>query len=323
MKVLVCGGSGFIGGAICQGLRAAGHEVVRGVRRPAEPGDIAIDYSRDLSAADWIDRLRGIDVVVNAIGIIVEQRGSRFVDLHQRAPIALFTAATQAGVRRVIQISALGADRGTTPYFTTKFAADTALQSLAIEWQILRPSLVSGDDGASAKMFRTVATLPVLVMPALGAAKFQPVHIDDVVAAVVRAAAPETPARQTIEVVGATGVSYRAMLETYRRALGLRPTLCLTIPASLMALAARCAALVPGVPLTPDNWSMLRAGSAGDATVLTRLLGRPPRGINDFISPEAAPKLRAQALAGWRWPFLAAALAVVLLVLGIGFVILR
>ncbi|MCC6203199.1 MAG: NAD(P)H-binding protein [Gammaproteobacteria bacterium] len=323
MKVLVCGGSGFIGSALSQGLRAAGHEVIRGVRRPETSSDISIDYGRDVTPAAWVDRLRGFDAVVNAVGIIVEQRTARFVDLHQRAPIALFNAAAQVGVRRIIQISALGANRGTTPYFITKFAADTALRALAIEWQILRPSLVYGDNGASAMMFRTVATLPILVVPALGEAAFQPVHIDDVVAAVVRAVAPESPARQEVDVVGATRVTYRAMLESYRRALGLRPTLCLTIPAPMMALAARCAALVPGAPLTPDTWSMLRAGSAGDDTALTHLLGRPPRGIEEFIPADAVPTLRAQALAGWCRPFLAAVLALTLLVLTIGFVVVR
>lgn len=306
MKILVCGASGFIGSAVCARLAAEGHEVLRGVRRAQGPDDVAIDYSRDLQPAAWRERLRGVDAVVNAVGIIREQGAASFEALHARAPAALFAACAEAGVRRVVQVSALGAANGDTPYFTSKRAADEALMALPLAWTILRPALVFGPGGDSAAMFCQVASMPLMAAPALGGARFQPVHVDDLVQAVLAALDPATPAQRVVDVAGRDTVSYDAMLATYRAAMGFAPAPLLHIPAPLMACAARVAGKIPGVPLTPDNWRMLRAGSAlapDDRTgpaVLRELLGRAPRAIADFIGPAEREPLRQRALAGWR-----------------------
>lgn len=312
MKILVCGGSGFIGAALVRGLRAAGHEVVRGVRRPREPGDLAVDYAKDTDVAAWLPRLAGFDAVVNAVGIIAERPVVRFIDLHQHAPIALFEACARAGVRRVVQISALGADTGDTAYFRTKNAADQALMQLPVEWQILRPSLVYGEDGASASSFRMLASLPVIALPALPAsAAFQPVHLDDLVAAVQILIDPRTPPRQSVACTGATRHSFREMIAAYRDAMGLGAALWVKVPGFLMALAARITRFIPGVPLNPETWRMLQQGSAADAGDFARLLGRPPCGLADFIDPRSAELLRRRALAGWQLPMLRIVLAAV------------
>lgn len=312
MRILVCGASGFIGSALTRGLRAAGHEVVRGVRHPREAGDIAIDFARDTSAATWIPRLAGIDAVVNAVGIIAERPGLRFVDVHERAPIALFEACVEAGVQRVVQISALGADTGDTTYFRTKLAADTALMGQPLEWQVLRPSLVYGEDGASAAAFRMLASLPVIALPSLPeTALFAPVHVDDLVAAVLLAVDPGTPAGQCVECVGATRHTLRDMIATYRKAFRLCPALWLAIPRPIMAAAARVASLVPGVPLNPETWRMLQQGSAADAAGFSQLLGRQPRALANFMSDSDAERLGARAAAEWQFPLLRISLAAV------------
>ncbi len=110
----------------------------------------------------------------------------------------------------MVQISALGAAQGDTPYFRSKHAADEAPRALpaeAVAWQILYPSLVYGDEGTSAAMFRTLASLPVVPVPALPDARFRPIHIDDLVAAVEVAIDPATPPGQTPPCVGGSEVS--------------------------------------------------------------------------------------------------------------------
>ena len=295
MKVLVCGATGFIGNAVCRRLAAEGHDVLRGVRRAARPGDVAIDYSVDLDASAWLERLRGVDAVVNAVGIISEGGGARFETLHALAPSALFAACAEAGVRRVVQISALGAERGGTAYFTSKLAADEALMALPLEWSILRPSLVFGLEGASAAMFCTMASLPVMVAPALGEARFQPVHIDDLVQQVVTALDPAAAARRVIDCAGRDAVGYDEMLAAYRCATGFMPAPVLHIPARLMAGAAWIGGKIPGAPLTPDNWRMLRSGSAPAESSAAAL-----RGLVEFVSPAEGELLRLRALANWR-----------------------
>lgn len=317
MKILVCGASGFIGSAVCARLEAAGHQVLRGVRRAERADELAIDYCSATQPAAWQVCLRGVDAVVNAVGIIREQGAASFEALHARAPAALFAACAQAGVRRVVQVSALGAADGDSAYFTSKRAADEALMALPLEWTVLRPSLVFGREGDSAAMFCQVASLPVMVAPALGAARFQPVHIDDLAQAVVAAVDPATPARRVIDLAGRDAVSYDAMLAAYRNAMGFAPAPLVHIPAPLMAGAAWFCGHIPGLPLTPDNWRMLRAGSAlrlddsDGPAAMRQLLGRAPRALGDFIAPAEAELLRLRALASWRSALLRWTLALV------------
>lgn len=316
MKVFVCGASGFIGGAICQRLAADGHDVVRGVRTPRLAGDVAIDFGKDIKPEAWTARLAGVDAVINAVGIIVETRGSRFDEVHHRVPAALFDACVRAGVKRVVQISALGADGGDTGYFKSKFAADRSLMALPLQWTILRPSLVYGEDGDSSRMFRVVASMPIIPVPSLGAAAFQPVHVDDLAEAVSTCLRSDAASSRSMAVVGATSVSYRDMIETYRRAMGFGTGWYVTVPAFLMAASAWAAGFIPGAPLNPDTWRMLKAGSAGDSAPMTRLIGRRPKGVAEFIEPNEARRLAANALKQWRPRVvqLTAAIAAILIV---------
>jgi uncharacterized protein YbjT (DUF2867 family) len=312
VRILVCGASGFIGNAVCARLAEAGHEVLSGVRRAERPGEVAIDFSVDLQPSAWVERLRGVDAVVNAVGIISEQGAARFDALHAAAPSALFAACAAAGVRRVVQVSALGAGAGDTAYFASKRAGDQALMALPLEWIVLRPSLVFGVDGKSAALFCNMASMPVVVAPELGAARFQPVHIDDLAREVVAALDLDAPARRVIELAGSEAVSFDAMLAAYRRAMGFPPAPVIHIPAWMMAGAAWIGGKLPGFPLTPDNWRMLRAGSAlapGDMPAAAA-----PRGIDAFIPPGDGELLRLRALESWRGALLRWVLAIVWLV---------
>lgn len=300
MKVFVCGASGFIGSAICQRLVADGHEVVRGVRTPRQAGEVAMDFSKDIAPEEWVGRLAAIDVVINAVGIIVEAGGGRFEEVHHRAPAALFAACVKAGVKRVIQISALGADGGDTGYFRTKFAADQALMALPLQWTILMPSLVYGEDGDSSRMFRVLASMPVIPVPSLGKALFQPVHVDDLVESVSACLRADSPTGNCVDLVGAAAVPYRGMIDTYRRAMGFGTALYVTVPAFMMAIAAWASGFIPAAPLNPETWRMLKAGSAGDVAGITELIGRRPKGIAEFIETQDAQRLAAGALKQWR-----------------------
>lgn len=311
LRILVCGATGTVGSALCAHLSALGHDVIRGMRKPESARDMAMDFSTDTTVEHWLPRVRGMHVVINAVGIIVESKTNRFDALHHLAPVALFRACAAAGVGRVIQISALGAPTSTTPYFRSKHAADEVLRGLPVPWQILYPSLIYAEDGDSATLFRNLASLPAIPVPGLGDAQFQPVHIDDIAAAVVAAIDPATPPRQSLELVGTSRLSYAAMLAAYRRGMQFGPAAWITIPGAMMSLAARVAGHIPGSTLTPDNWRMLQAGSHGDMTAITQWLGRPPLAIERFIPQADADGLRQRALATWRAPLLRVVLAIV------------
>ncbi|WP_088579387.1 SDR family oxidoreductase [Burkholderia ubonensis] len=313
MNILVCGANGFIGRALCARLEAGGHRVVRGVhagRRAAGPGEIAIDYARDVRPEHWRARLDGIDAVVNAVGMLTGRRGVTLDAVHRAAPCALFDACCRAGVRRIVQISALGVERGDTAYFASKLAADAYLQTLPIDFRIVRPALVYGATGASARYFRMLASLPVHVLPAGGRQLLRPVHVDDLAELVARLIERPAEGDRIVDVVGADEVEYREMLAIYRRAMGFPPAMRVSVPGALFAAAAALSGRMPGAMLTRDTWAMLRAGNTGELAASSAALGRPPRGLRAFIGAQAVA-LRHEALAAWRRPLLTGSLAIV------------
>ncbi len=275
MNILLTGTSGFIGGHIKRTLEEAGHKVIPADRHHG------IDFNCMLEAADWLPHLQDVEVVINCVGIIVERHGQDFAQLHQRAPIALFNACVEAGVKRVIQISALGADEhAVTPYQQSKFNAGELLSQLPLEWFILRPSLVYGEGGASLKMFRQMARLPILMLADGGRQQVQPVHVSDLVATVERCLQATTP-RQTLNVVGPQALSFADWLQLLRSKQGRGRLYILPLPFALVMATARLAHhLIP--ILHPDNLRMLQQGNTAEVQPLADFLGRMP------LSPEEA-----------------------------------
>ena len=311
MKILVCGASGFVGSAIAARLERDGHQVVRGVRQPTHPGEIAIDFTSELTAEQWSAKLDNVEAVVNAVGILTERGEQTFAHVHTQAPIALFTACRTQGIKRIIQISALGAESRKTPYFASKCAADDFLLAQPLHAHVIRPSLIYGITGTSARFFRMIASVPVHMLPAGGRQKFRPVHVDDLAELVARLLDPVTESPSCIEVVGNTEATYREMLDIYRKSMGLTSAFTLSIPAGMMRFASIVGGWIPGSILTPDTWHMLQRENTADAQPFTDVLGRPPKGIETFIGSNDAPILRAEALAAWRRMILRIALAII------------
>ena len=117
MHILLTGSTGFIGHTVAAALTRAGHTVHGGVsprQRTAQPLQIPIDFARDTTPDAWLPRLAGIDAVVNAVGVLRDSSARPIDAVHQHTPVALFNACAQAGVRRVVHISALGIEGSTT-----------------------------------------------------------------------------------------------------------------------------------------------------------------------------------------------------------------
>lgn len=287
MMILICGATGFVGRHLTRSLREAGHTVIRAVRRPSELGDIAVDFCNDTNKETWLPRLEGIDAVVNAVGVLRDSPGNPMQKLHTETPVALFAACVETDVTRIVHLSALGVDSGIdVPYFTTRFETERALHTLPanIHTLCLRPSVIYGEDGASAKMFRQMANLPVHVLPMGGIQTMQPVHIDDICVAVTRWLAYADAISMTIEAVGAEATTMRSMLDSYREQSGCRPALHISMPAPFVRLAARIGDFVPASTLCTDTYTMLAAGNTAPASKFAALLGHQPRSYREFIS---------------------------------------
>ena len=297
MRVMVVGATGLIGSAVCARLAARGERVVAVVHRPADLGLVPADVIQlDLAAAradDWAPHLAGVDAVVNCAGLLQDTPGESTHGVHTAGAAALFRACERAGVRRVIQISAVGVDRGTpTEFSRTKLAGDQALMERDLDWVILRPSVVIGRAayGGSALM-RGLAAAPIVPsMPDTG--PLQIVHLDDVVDAVMFFLRPDAPVHQTFEVVGPRTWSFDEVVALLRRWLGWPPATQFRVPMPLAALVYKFGDAVSLLGWRPPARSTarreLQRGATGDPAPLSRAIGIEPRDLTAALAAEPA-----------------------------------
>ncbi len=309
MQVMIVGASGFIGGRLARAFRAAGHEVICASRAavddPACKRQLRIDYTRMPDPDSLRQALVGVDVVINAVGILRGRGPQTFEALHDAGPRALFTASAAAGVRRVIQISALGAeDQAIAEYHRSKFAADQHLMSLPVDWIVVRPSLGDGAGGSSTRMFDQLASLPVQPLPGGGYQRVQPIHVDELVNAVFKLAVAPEPQRRVITAVGPWPLTMRDFLADLRRSMGLGKAWRIRVPSFLVRWSAAIGDWLPWAKLNRETLGMLERGNVGDPQELTQLLGHRPREVVNFVSPEEREGRRLTASLDWLLPLL-------------------
>ncbi len=278
---------------------------------------LALDFNALPGKPALADALAGVDVLVNTVGIFRQTAQQGFDAVHVKGPLRIFEAACAAGVRRIVQLSALGADSTSPlPYFASKGRAEALLRALPVEQALVRPSLVFSPDGASTRWFAQLASLPLLALPDGGAQPVQPVHLDDLVDALLRLVeAPQIP--PALDVVGPRALSLREYLGLFRRAMGSKGWT-IAIPGSVArVVAGAAAALSPRLPLDRDALAMLDAGSTADAGPFARWLGRELRPLETFLSPTVAGTMRWQATLGWAVPAMRWTLALMWLATGV------
>jgi uncharacterized protein YbjT (DUF2867 family) len=250
---------------------------------------------RDHDAQAWFPRLRNIDAVINCVGIIREQGRQTFEALHTKTPRALFKACKMAGVKKVIQISALGADASAfSEYHLSKKAADDCLASLHIDWTILMPSIVYGQGAKSMEFFKALAALPFTPLVDKGDQPIQPIHIDDLCLTVAKALNTDQLSHQRIEVLGPEPIAMRDMYTLLKTWLGIRHSRFIPIPYGLSLIAARFGGLMGNTPITRDTVQMLKKGNTGNAARFVEITGIIPRSFEKSIM--TSPPLPSEAI---------------------------
>jgi uncharacterized protein YbjT (DUF2867 family) len=315
VKVLVVGATGFIGARLVRAFAAAGHEVTCASRSAAGLPEgcarhVPLDYTALPPADDLRRTVSGHDVVINAVGILKERGTQTFAALHDTGPRALFAACVAAGIPRVVQISALGAAPGSIArYHQSKHAADRYLMDQPLDWVVVQPSLVYGPGGGSARMFNLLASLPVIPLPAGGHQRVQPLHVDDLVAALLELARAPAPLRFVLPVAGPAPLSMREFLTTLRAAHGRPDALTFAVPGFLMRAAARAGDFLPGAMLDSETWGMLERGNVASPDPFARWLGKPPRPVARFVAPASRDVEWTAASLDWLLPALRVSVA--------------
>lgn len=323
MHILLTGADGLIGRHLLARLLAEGHRVRCVVREPARfvaPTNAevaAMDFASAPGVAEWTPLLAGIDVVVNTVGIFRETATQRFRVIHGNAPMRLFDACVRSGVAYVIQVSALGADaQARSRFHLSKREADEHLRSLPLSAAIVQPSLVYAPAGASAALFNMLASLPLLALPRTG--RVQPVHLDDVVEGMAALVRRHDAGVITLPFVGPSPLSLRDYLARLRQALGFRQSApVLRLPRWIAMLGAKLAEFMHSRLLDVEALRMLLRDNCGPVEALSGLLGRPPRGIENFVAAREAECVRRRALMQWGLPLLRISLAIVWIWTGI------
>lgn len=291
--VLLCGASGFIGRHIRKALLSGGHQVIcgrsgqSGTASPGEAG-MPMDFSRDVDAATWLPRLAGIDAVVNAVGVLRDARTRPMQAIHQDAPLALFEACAQAGVRRVLHVSALGVDGNPTRYAQTKLAAETHLLGLNAQGRldavVLRPSIVFGTGGDSARLFMALARSPALLLPqAVMRARVQPVAVQDLAQAAARLLNEASSVMGMLACVGPTPLTLAAFIASLREQMGLPPARLAVLPDVLTRLSARIGDHIPLVPWCSETLALLAQDNTAPAQLFQAVLGHEPTPASKFL----------------------------------------
>lgn len=296
MNILLTGASGFIGRHILQTLEQFNYKIHACYRKPEKlfftsknTTLLQLDFADMITTKDWLPYLQNIDVVINCVGIITESKKQTFDLLHTQAPIALFKSAEQTGVKKIIQISALGADESAaSAYHLSKKTADDTLKLLALDWTILQPSIVYGDGAQSMALFHALAASPVHALIDGGHQVMQPVHVSDIVATIVQCLKAETAVRQILPLVGPKAISYKLLLQQLRQRLGKKPAPVISLPGGIAERSVFIGKWLGEATFNTENIAMLRRGNFADVEPIRQFLGRPTLSLQEKLLTKPA-----------------------------------
>lgn len=299
--IVVLGGTGFVGRHLVARLSAAGHCVLVLSRNREQRPDLRLLPGVTVRTADVHDRqqllaaFRGAAAVINLVGILNERgfRGKGFEKAHVELTRSVLLACRGAKVRRLLQMSALRAGEGDSHYLRTRGEAEALVRASGLDWTLLRPSVIFGrGDGLFCRFAGLLRWLPVLPLARAGA-RFAPVHVGDVASAMLVMLARPASIGRTHELYGRQVMTLEEIVRYTARHLGLR-RLIVPLPDFLGRLQAWVGDVLPGKPISSDNFRSLKLDSVGSRDGLATL-GIAPTPV-DAIVPALLSGGRRQAL---------------------------
>jgi NADH dehydrogenase len=263
MKIFIAGGTGFVGGHLCRCLINRGHTIRLLVRNRSGIDLEGIErHEGDIFAPETLAApLAGCDAVINLIGIIRESpgQGVTFEKLHVEATRTMLAATEQAGIRRYLQMSALGTrPDAVSAYHRTKWRGEELVRNSGLDWTIFRPSVIFGPGDSFVTMLADlIVKLPLVPVIGNGRYRLQPIAASDV--ALCFSMALEMPATTgcCYELCGPDRLSYNDMLDQIGTALGRSSVPKLHNPLRLMTLVTPFLQRFPFYPVTMDQIHML------------------------------------------------------------------
>jgi len=267
-RITVFGGSGFIGRYVVERLADLGAVVIVAVRDPEAAKALRVfgqvgqvtPLACNIRDAESVRRaVAGVDCVINLCGILSESGHQTFQSVHVDGAAIVARAAAEAGVPRLVQISAIGANPDSpSKYARSKAAGERAVREAFPAATILRPSVVFGPEDGFFNLFAGMTRLtPALPLFGGGTTRFQPVYVCDVAAAVVAAYSDPATAGQTYELGGPETLTFADMMRRMLAVIGRRRML-VPLPYCVGDIQSLFLGLLPNPPLTRDMMRQLR-----------------------------------------------------------------
>jgi NADH dehydrogenase len=299
LKVLILGGTGFVGRHAAAALRARGHTVLIGTRHPRRALAKLPPALRDCDMREthlesltthyiWKPLLAGVDVVVNCVGILRERGSETYDRVHNMAPAALGAACARARVR-LIHVSALGLrPESRSWYLRSKLAAERAIAASGADYSIVRPALLDGDCGTAARWLRRVARWPVHALPADARGLLAPLDVRDLGEALAALCERGGESWREVELGGSARRTLAEHLGALRAVHDERPALRIAVPAPVARLFAQACDALHCTPVSAGYLELLRRDNAPRENRLSALIGRMPTPVG-AIRPEFEP----------------------------------
>jgi NADH dehydrogenase len=288
-KIVVLGGTGFIGSHLVPRLAAAGDWVTVLSRNREKHRNLLVLPNAPVVSVDPYDRaalvrrFAGHDAVINLVGILNETGGSRFSRAHVDLTATVIAACREAGVGRLLQMSSLNAGSNVSKYLKTRGEAETLVKNSGLDWTIFRPSVVYGRGDGLVSRFHTLLKFAPVLPLARPRAKIAPVYVGNVVEAIARCVHDRETHGHIYQLYGPEVYTLAQIVRMIRDAAHLH-RLVLPLPDALGWLQARLCDFIPGRPFSSDNFRSLKLDSVGDRDGLAEL-GIPPRNF-EVLLPE-------------------------------------
>ena len=271
MRVLVVGGTGFIGTSLCSELKRRGHDVTAMSRNPGGgdlPGGVNKVMGDVTEYGSISGAFEGMDAVYNLVALsplFKPSGGDRMHDrIHRQGTENVVRAAEEHGVDRLVQMSALGADPdGATAYIRSKGQAEGVVTDADFEYTIFRPSVVFGDGGEFVSFTKVLAPPYVSALPGGGKTRFQPIWVGDLVPMLADAVESDDHAGETYEIGGPDKLTLAEIARQIHRSDG-RSTTVVPVPMALAKLGLSVGDLIPGFPMGKDQYRSLQFDNVTD-----------------------------------------------------------